>query len=45
MEAEREALMPKRDFYDAVVAGAGPNGLAFTVFAAIMQQKLSVNES
>jgi phytoene dehydrogenase-like protein len=30
-EAERERLMPKRDVYDAVVVGAGPNGLAAAI--------------
>src|SRR5512145_78329 len=30
-EAERERLMSKRDHYDAVVVGAGPNGLAAAI--------------
>ena len=30
-ESERETLMPKRDDYDAVVVGAGPNGLAAAI--------------
>jgi phytoene dehydrogenase-like protein len=30
-EAERERLMPKRADYDAVVVGAGPNGLAAAI--------------
>jgi phytoene dehydrogenase-like protein len=28
---ERESLKPKRDYYDAVVVGAGPNGLAAAI--------------
>jgi phytoene dehydrogenase-like protein len=30
-EAEREPLMPKRHDYDAVIVGAGPNGLAAAI--------------
>jgi phytoene dehydrogenase-like protein len=30
-ESERETVMPKREYYDAVVVGAGPNGLAAAI--------------